>query len=273
MFDLETFDFSQVREYTNNPRFISKDDYSKLDSLMRDLGDLSGIVIDVNSGEIVGGNQRNKIIGVTTNLSEIEWAVEYDEPTGSGTLKLGYVTLQTTGEKFNIRLVSWTEKQCEIANLAANYAGGSTDFDKLLGGHFHRDNLAHVFSDQRLENMFERKSVSELREQLAQLQAQVNGESKPSMKINAGASQGYTDNEVPEYDDQDEVGTSQVRMMQLYLNVETQEQVSVWESELRGFLGTDNFTDTIFLAIKAAYENRNKLFKKPKTKNSESVEV
>lgn len=240
---------------------------------MNDLGDLSGIVIDVTSGEIVGGNQRNKIIGVDSNLAEIQWAVEYDQPTEAGTLKLGYVTLQTTGEKFNIRLVQWDEKQCEIANLAANYAGGSTDYDKLLGGHFKRDNLAHVFSDKRLENMFDRKSVSELQAELAELKAQINGDTKPAMGINSGTSEGYTDEEVPEYDDQDEVGTSQVRMMQLYLNVETQEQMSQWEGDLRELLGTDNFTDTIFEAIRVAHKNRKKLFKAPVKPKAEKVDV
>ena len=47
-----------MKLYHKNPRQITKKQYSDLETWLRELGDLSGIVHDLNSDEIIGGNQE-----------------------------------------------------------------------------------------------------------------------------------------------------------------------------------------------------------------------
>ena len=63
------------------------------------------------------------------NECEITYTVQYDEPDHQGTVALGYVLWQDA--LYNYREVRWTAKQCEQANIVANKAGGSFDFDVL----------------------------------------------------------------------------------------------------------------------------------------------
>ena len=53
-----------MKLYHKNPRTISKKQYSQLEEWLRELGDLSGIVHDLNTDEIIGGNQRSRVFDV-----------------------------------------------------------------------------------------------------------------------------------------------------------------------------------------------------------------
>jgi len=53
---------SEHKRYHKNPRKISDKQLKEMEAWMEELGDLSGIVVDLNSNEIIGGNQRSKII-------------------------------------------------------------------------------------------------------------------------------------------------------------------------------------------------------------------
>lgn len=53
-----------MKEYHKNPRKISADQLEQLKANIEELGDLSGIVHDLNSDEIISGNQRSKIIDI-----------------------------------------------------------------------------------------------------------------------------------------------------------------------------------------------------------------
>lgn len=50
---------------------------------------------------------------------------------------------------------------------------------------------------------------------------------------------------------------SHVKMVQLFLNTETEPLLKDWELKLRKEHGTDNLTDTIFSVMKKAYEDSN----------------
>ena len=50
---------------------------------------------------------------------------------------------------------------------------------------------------------------------------------------------------------------SHVKMVQLFLNTETEPLLKEWELKLRSVYGTDNLTDTIFSVMKKAYEDSN----------------
>lgn len=125
-----------MKEYHKNPRTLTKKQFELLKRDLIELGDLSGIVFDVNSQEIIGGNQRSRVFDLKPEMITI--AERFPTPTKTGTVALGYVDFQ--GERFNYREVNWTTRQCEKANIVANKAGGSWDMDKLAN-EFNVDDL------------------------------------------------------------------------------------------------------------------------------------
>lgn len=125
-----------MKPYHKNPRQITSKQLSQLRDTLRELGDLSGIVHDVNSDEIIGGNQRGRVFDV--NKCEVVLEHSFDEPDEQGTIALGYVVWE--GKRYGYRAVSWTAEQCEKANIVANKAGGSWDFD-VLANEFDVDDL------------------------------------------------------------------------------------------------------------------------------------
>jgi hypothetical protein len=47
-----------MKHYHKNPRQITKKQFADLQDSLKRLGDLSGIVHDLTSDEVIGGNQR-----------------------------------------------------------------------------------------------------------------------------------------------------------------------------------------------------------------------
>lgn len=106
-----------------NPRKISKKQLESLKSAMSAFGDLSGIVVNARSGQVVGGHQRLK------NL-EPGWQIISKPATDdTGTIELGYI--ETPWGKISYRLVDWPLEKEKAANLAANKHGGDWDMPKL----------------------------------------------------------------------------------------------------------------------------------------------
>lgn len=142
-------DQSLIKGYHKNPRQITSRQFNDLVSSMEDLGDISGIIINKPTMEFVGGNMRTRAIDL--NESKIEWTHTYETPTDVGTLALGYVSYM--GEYFSVRLVDWSERQCELANVRANKMGGTFDFD-ILANEFDIDTLLDSgFSSMELEGI------------------------------------------------------------------------------------------------------------------------
>lgn len=138
----------QVQGYHNNPRRISEADLKSLEKSMLQFGDLSGIVINKGTFtgremELVGGNVRAGRLGLTTTLNII-WGEEIENPIENGTLAVGYVLHPETGERFNVRLVDWSQEMCDAANIAANAEGGKFDFE-VLSKNFPENLTARVF--------------------------------------------------------------------------------------------------------------------------------
>ena len=125
-----------MKQYHKNPRQITQKQYGNLADWLGQLGDLSGVVHDLNTDEIIGGNQRSRVFDI--NNCEIVLAEQYAEPDKQGTIAHGYVVWQ--GAKYAYRQVCWTPKQCEMANIVANKAGGTFDFD-ILANEFEIDEL------------------------------------------------------------------------------------------------------------------------------------
>jgi len=116
-----------MQPYSKNPRQITHKQMDDLKKTLAELGDLSGIVHDLNSDQIIGGNQRSRAMDV--NTCEIELTHTAQEPDEQGTVALGFIVWQ--GKRYAYRRVRWTQKQCERANIIANKAGGSWDYDVL----------------------------------------------------------------------------------------------------------------------------------------------
>ena len=144
-----------MQQYSKNPRKITDAQLEQLKSNIKELGDLSGIVHDLNTDEIISGNQRSKVINI--NECEIEIVKKYDEPNEQGTIAFGFVIFEN--QRLNYRQVRWNEKQREKACITANALGGEWDYKILDTFDNHDlvdwglDNLIH--DDLNVDELFE----------------------------------------------------------------------------------------------------------------------
>lgn len=127
-----------MKEYHKNPRKITQKQLDQLKANIEELGDLSGIVHDLNTDEIIAGNQRSKVIDITK--CEIQITEQFETPTPQGTVAWGYVVFD--GQKLNYRQVRWDDRQREKANITANALGGDWDF-KILNEEFRLSDLGN----------------------------------------------------------------------------------------------------------------------------------
>lgn len=125
---MDIFTIDQLQGDPMNPRTISKEDYAKLKKLLQEFGDLSGIVKNVRTGQLVGGHMRIKAFLDLDGASNVQIQQRFDPATRTGTTAIGQVVLQQ--EVYAYREVDWDEGRQRAANIAANRAGG--DFDKDL---------------------------------------------------------------------------------------------------------------------------------------------
>lgn len=117
-----------VRGYYKNPRKISPEAVEKLRENLELLGDLSGIVHNEGTNELIGGNQRGKIFDI--NECRVEITETLPEPDKQGTTARGFVYWKD--HKYTYRRVRWSSAQCERANITANSLGGTWDEAILL---------------------------------------------------------------------------------------------------------------------------------------------
>lgn len=125
----DTFTIDQLQGDPKNPRQISKDDFAKLKKLLEEFGDLSGIVRNVRTGQLVGGHMRIKAFQDLDGASNVQIQQRFDPATRTGTVAIGQVVLQN--EVYSYREVDWEEGRQRAANIAANRAGGEFDKDLL----------------------------------------------------------------------------------------------------------------------------------------------
>jgi hypothetical protein len=116
-----------MKHYHKNPRQITKKQFADLQDSLKRLGDLSGVVHDLASDEVIGGNQRMDVFDLKT--AQIEIAERLDAPDEQGTVARGFVIWQ--GKKYSYRAVMWDEATRAEANIRANKAGGTWDVETL----------------------------------------------------------------------------------------------------------------------------------------------
>jgi hypothetical protein len=120
-------EIAKLKPYHKNPRQISPAQQKKLSDNLERLGDISGIVHNVTTGEIIGGNQRAAIFKDGT----IELVAPPTAPDAQGTVAHGFIVWR--GQRFAYRQVQWNEEQAEEANIIANLSAGDWDWDVLTG--------------------------------------------------------------------------------------------------------------------------------------------
>jgi len=116
-----------AKEYHKNPRKITPELMAQLEANLKELGDLSGITHDLNTDEIITGNQRSKAINL--DECEIEILEQFKKPDAQGTVARGFVNWD--GQKLNYRQVRWDDDQREKANITANSITGIWDEEVL----------------------------------------------------------------------------------------------------------------------------------------------
>ncbi|HCZ10897.1 MAG TPA: hypothetical protein DHV16_01280, partial [Nitrospiraceae bacterium] len=106
-----------------NPRkALSMDELASLKKALLEFGDLSGVVFNRRSGNLVSGHQRCKVFSADNEITITE---RYDPPTRTGTVAEGHVLID--GEKYSYREVDWPDDKEKAANLAANNQGSVND--------------------------------------------------------------------------------------------------------------------------------------------------
>ena len=106
-----------------NPRKITDKQLSMLAKSMKEFGDLSGIVMNIKTGRLIGGHQRVKQLDPSWKI------VKTPHKDKVGTVALGYI--ETPWGRWQYREVDWPEKKEISANIAANQHGGDFDMPKL----------------------------------------------------------------------------------------------------------------------------------------------
>ena len=128
-YTMETKDFSELKANPKNPRKIDKHDYQALVASIKEFGDLSGIVFNQTTGQLVGGHQRTEAFRRMGGQARVIVSYRFPEPNRQGTIALGYVDYDN--EQFSYREVQWDETREKSANIAANRIQGQFDLDLL----------------------------------------------------------------------------------------------------------------------------------------------
>lgn len=126
---MQPLDFNQLQSDPKNPRTINKKQLEALTLTLNEFGDLSGIVKNVTTGQLVGGHQRVLSFQQAGGDKNIHITDRFDAPTKAGTVALGRVIINN--EPFTYREVAWPLEKQRAANIAANAAGGEWDRDIL----------------------------------------------------------------------------------------------------------------------------------------------
>ena len=116
-------DVSALTPAKYNPRKITPKQLDALGKSMKEFGDLSGIIKNIRTGNLVGGHQRLKHF-------DPAWPItKRDQTDKQGTVALGEI--QTPFGLWAYREVDWPEKREKSANIAANKHGGYFDIPLL----------------------------------------------------------------------------------------------------------------------------------------------
>lgn len=125
---MESKDISALKENPKNPRKISRQDFDNLKNAIKRWGDLSCIVFNIQTGQLVCGHQRMQAFNAFTGPKDLQ-VQRLDTPTKQGTVAVGQLVYD--GETYKYREVNWDASNAEAAGIAANRIQGENDLEKL----------------------------------------------------------------------------------------------------------------------------------------------
>lgn len=120
-----------LKEAAYNPRIISQKRLDNLHLSMTTYGDLSGVVFNKKTNNLISGHQRLKPFRDKGIKTKVDTKPVKDN---FGTVAEGWITARTSSGEIRIplRIVDWSDKRAEMAaNIAANAQGGDFDRGKL----------------------------------------------------------------------------------------------------------------------------------------------
>jgi hypothetical protein len=182
---------------------------------------------------MVGGHQRVKILGD----APIEITRRFPKPTPRGTVAEGFVTYN--GERFVYREVRWNDDTEKAAMIAANKHGGDWDLPGLSELLMELDGSGYElpltgFTAKELEGMLTKLTPD-------------------------------TDAQVSQVDVDGELLPAHIRMVQLFLTVETLPSFMEHVQKLGETFGTGNVTDTVRKAVEDCYNSHHGITKTTET--------
>lgn len=120
---------ADLKPNERNPRLpFNEDERAAFLRSLQEFGDLSGIVRNRRTDQLVGGHKRVETFS-SLNNAQITVTDRLKIPDATGTIAFGYVTV--AGTRWSYREVDWTEDKEIAANLAANLAANQfgAEFD------------------------------------------------------------------------------------------------------------------------------------------------
>jgi site-specific DNA-adenine methylase len=114
-----------MKHYHKNPRSITRQRLARLADTLARLGDLGGVVHNLETDEIIGGNQRMEVF----QGGQPEITLTLPAPDAQGTVAHGFILWK--GQRFAYRQVRWDENTAAEANIVANIGAGDWDADTL----------------------------------------------------------------------------------------------------------------------------------------------
>lgn len=126
---METKNINDLKGNPKNPRKINKHDFESLVRAMKEFGDLSGVVFNRRSGQLVGGHQRTEAFKKLGGQNQVTITETFENPNAQGTVAIGYIGYEN--ERFSYREVDWDHERETAANIAANRIQGQFDLDLL----------------------------------------------------------------------------------------------------------------------------------------------
>lgn len=160
-----------------NPRVMSKHDAEALDKSMEKFGDLSSIVLNIRTKQLVGGHRRIDTLLRKNGTKNVTITQRFDTPDDVGTVALGYVTYN--GKQFPFRAVDWDLPTQRAANIAANRIQGQFDMELLA-------EVNYMLADTNAELL---KLTGQEDNEIKKLLAMVSGE--PDIALPDGDKSGF----------------------------------------------------------------------------------
>lgn len=132
---METKSLDDLHANPKNPRQMSDHDGNALLKSMDKFGDLSCIVFNIRTQQLVGGHQRIRTLKKLMGDAKVHITQRFDNPNKVGTVAIGYVIHD--GKEFAYREVDWDPDWELAANIAANRIQGEFDIDMLAEATYH----------------------------------------------------------------------------------------------------------------------------------------